>query len=642
MEKITYICIKLFRNMNKKKTVKNIKTPNKFDWGGDFKKAFNTQIKDMFSGINMGTMFADALPGIANAAGSAVGNLISGDFSTTGGQVMSGIGDIAGMIPGVGMIAGPALKVLSGLTNRAFGTNWNDANLAKAENNISNLSNFVSTASSLDELMNDFNSMSALNNTVKASDLGKDGWLANKTQDKARELNKERVNAYSNAFRNITQASNNISSDTLNNLERNYAAFGGPLFAYGGQTHGSDFTNGLMFINNGGTHESNPYEGVPISTDQEGNPNLVEEGEVIWNDYVFSDRLKVPKAVRTKYKLRGIKDMTFADAVNKISKESEERPNDPISKKGLDSTLVKLALEQEIVKQPNKDINNSNKFSTGGDIKLNIPEFIPTQIPTYSNNTKIDISHIDESMRKAGEEADREIEEAYNALNTNNLPTWMRYAPVMGNLTSAINNIFQKPDYSTANSFIESARNLRPNLVKFTPIGGKLGYTPFDTSFALNNMRAQNMESRRRAMNTSGGNRATAMANILALDREAQNAEGSLYQKALEYNLAQKQKIAEFNNAIDKYNTEEAMKAALANQAERSRVRDLRLETLLEGYKLKGAAKDQKSQAVSNSLSGLFQSLGDIGYENFAMNQINWGKKKGTYAPGSEDYNPKG
>ena len=100
-------------------------------------------------------------------------------------------------------------------------------------------------------------------------------------------------------------------------------------------THGADFSTGLTFIGNGGTHEENPNEGVPMGVDNEGTPNLVEEGEVIFNDYVFSKRLKVPKAVRKKYKLRGVKPLSFADAALQMGKEAEERPNDPISANGL-------------------------------------------------------------------------------------------------------------------------------------------------------------------------------------------------------------------------------------------------------------------------------------------------------------------
>ena len=113
------------------------------------------------------------------------------------------------------------------------------------------------------------------------------------------------------------------------NFARNaskWHAFGGDLM-----THGANFDTGVTLIGNGDTHENNPYEGVPMGVDPEGTPNLVEEGEVIYKDYVFSKRLKVPQAVRNKYKLRGNKSMSFADAAMQLSKESEERPNDPIS-----------------------------------------------------------------------------------------------------------------------------------------------------------------------------------------------------------------------------------------------------------------------------------------------------------------------
>ena len=131
------------------------------------------------------------------------------------------------------------------------------------------------------------------------------------------------------------------------NFSRNAAkwhAFGGNL-----STQGSDWTNGLNWINNGGTHEANPQDGVPMGIAPDGKPNLVEEGEVIFNDdYVFSNRLKVPKMIRDKYKLKD--DITFAEAIKKLSKESEERPNDPISQDGLDVFINDLTASQEEVR----------------------------------------------------------------------------------------------------------------------------------------------------------------------------------------------------------------------------------------------------------------------------------------------------
>lgn len=128
----------------------------------------------------------------------------------------------------------------------------------------------------------------------------------------------------------------------IQNAKKWYHAFGGDLM-----THGANFDTGLTLVGNGGTHEENPNEGVPMGMDSEGIPNLVEEDEVIFNDYVFSNRLKVPKEVKKKYKIRGNKSLTFADAALQMAKESEERPNDPISQAGLDDSMTKLMMSQE-------------------------------------------------------------------------------------------------------------------------------------------------------------------------------------------------------------------------------------------------------------------------------------------------------
>lgn len=174
---------------------------------------------------------------------------------------------------------------------------------------------------------------------------------------------------YTNAFNtaSLNNSLNNIRNNQFNNLLRNYSAFGGPLnmsgdgvlspfgsrFSIGGPMHsyGADWTNGIKIIEEGGTHEENPYEGVQMGIDPQGVPNLVEEGEVIWNDYVFSNRMKVPKKDRIKYKLTGPKNLTYAEAAKKAQKESEERPNDPISKRGLEEAMARLANSQEEQRQ---------------------------------------------------------------------------------------------------------------------------------------------------------------------------------------------------------------------------------------------------------------------------------------------------
>ena len=156
----------------------------------------------------------------------------------------------------------------------------------------------------------------------------------------------------------FAQESKNHNADRLstqNNLsvKQNYASFGGNL-----NTAGANFTTGMKHINKGDTHENNPYEGVPMGVDPQGTPNLVEEGETIYNDYVFSDRLKVPKQKikkgQTKFTqeekvLHKYEGKTYADAAKKAEKDSgvDERPNDNIAKRGFETILEILAQSQE-------------------------------------------------------------------------------------------------------------------------------------------------------------------------------------------------------------------------------------------------------------------------------------------------------
>ena len=168
----------------------------------------------------------------------------------------------------------------------------------------------------------------------------------------------------------------NYSTATVKqaNFARNAASWehadGGNLFANafadGGTVLGGYHTNGadwqqpgeLHIIGNGGTHEENKNEGVLQGRDPNGVPNLVEENEVVYNDYVFSARLTVPKRRQGKDKelsdlaweekmLKPYEGKSYAEAAQKAYKEVQERPNDPIAKRGLETILGVLANSQE-------------------------------------------------------------------------------------------------------------------------------------------------------------------------------------------------------------------------------------------------------------------------------------------------------
>lgn len=348
----------------------------------------------------------DTVMGLIGPASGILGNSISGGYQSGVGNTMQGLGTVASAIPGpYGTIASAGLNVLGGVSNALFGERVNQERLNTVNNSINYLSGFNSNANSFDDLQ-DIASVGNFKNPYS-------GGLFNKSaKRKNRALRTQFNNALDFANRSIGNNIDNLIQSQEDEFLSNYFADGGSIkpenrgkftalkkrtgtwfkehgtpalnsahwsHASGGNpkqykdggplTNGGIFSNGVIFIESGGTHEDNPMEGVMLGMDSSGVPNLVEEGEVIWNDYVFSDRLQVPDDVKEKYKLRGAKDMTYAQAAKKIQKESSERPNDPISKNGLDTMLAKLAIEQEkdrIAKEPNIYANGGNLFAVGG------------------------------------------------------------------------------------------------------------------------------------------------------------------------------------------------------------------------------------------------------------------------------------
>lgn len=336
---------------------------------------------------------------------------------------------------------------------------------------------------------------------------------------------------------------------------------GGNMFDNGGlmHQHGGIFSNDVITIDNGGTHEENPFDGVQIGVDSQGIPNMVEEGEVIWNDYVFSNRLKPTQEFKDKYKVKG---ETFADVAKEMQKESEERPNDPISKSGLEDSMMRLQIEQESIRMKDNRKENKNLFDVGGDL------------------------------------------------------SWLRYAPVAGSALGVIENLFSKPDYSNANLVMEAANKAGEYLpVSYTPIGNYLDYTPFDKNYYTNKLAGQAGATRRAIVNQSAGNRATAMAGLLAADYNAQGKYGDLIRQAEEFNLAQRQAVEQFNRATNQANAEMGLQASRYNQAARQAAAKARLKGVSQAVALMDAEDKQRAEARSANLTGLFDNLGNIGID---------------------------
>lgn len=401
----------------------------------------------------------------------------------------------------------------------------------------------------------------------------------------------------------------------------------GNTFTFGGDllTHGGVFSNGITKIENGGTHEDNPYEGVQMGIDSEGIPNLVEQGEVKFNDYIFSNRLYATKNLLLAYNLpTSYSNHSFADIAERLSKESSERPNDPISKRGLMSAMTRLQQAQEQLRteeQSRKYAKGGHLFAGGGPAGIN-PDLYDEEddyliVPTGSKIIGNPFAYDDAVYQAPVITTDRDTPDISSRQGRG--LTWLRYAPVVGAglgvLTDAL-GWTNKPDYGNADLVGSAVDNLTN--VGFTPIGNYLTYRPLDRNYYINKLNAQAGAIRRAIVNQSGGNRATALAGLLAADYNAQSALGDLARQAEEYNFNQRKDVETFNRGTNQFNSEMGLKASIANRANDK----LRLQARTIQAKLRDQADARASAGRASNLTNLFDSLGEIGREEFSRNMI--------------------
>lgn len=531
-----------------------------------------------------------------------------------------------------------------------------------------------------------------------------------------------------------------LSSLGENMTKNNNSRTSMPTFAFGGALpgYGGDWSNGLNFIKAGKRHEQNPIGGVPMGVAQDGVPNLVEEGEVIWNDYVFSNRIGVPKSVREKFKLKGGDNMTFAEAVEKVQKASAERPNDSIEKRTLDTLLAGLMQEQEIIRQKKAQkeqfsqmedmaafaadggpihiaknkrgtftaaatkhgmgvqefaghvLTNKDKYSPAMVKKANFArnaakwhalgghlfalggeedpfDFLARVKRDYETNmANAPLADTTTPRQKAmlamatgtpeGQQAAYEYwkttqdpklfknattpevkSEAPTTPNTTTpnttLPTsgWqtmLRYAPIVGGIGTVFSDLkgwTNKPDYQYADAVDAAAEKAASGYthVGYTPLGDYLAYNPFDRLFYANELGAQQAATRRGILNLSNGNRGTALAGLLAADYSGNIGLGKLFREGEEYNLAQRQKVAEFNRATNMYNSEADLKAQIAN-AETDRLKaNLLYEAALKSNLMRQQEDQTSNAAKAANLNALFENLGSMGQEYLDRYRLN-------------------
>lgn len=454
----------------------------------------------------------------------------------------------------------PANSIQMGTANNAddFINSWNNMDFAKTDYEKSDftkpigeqIGNIVSAGIS-----------TGLNTKSPWATLGAMGLVGvgslignQRAKTQAQELNKKNNQVNIDAINKGSAIFDNIASNNTFNMEKNLASLGGNLF-----NRGANYDSGLMLINEGGTHESNPNSGIQLGTDENGTPNLVEQGEVVYNDYVFSNRLYLTEQeLRDNYLPTSLKDTTFAYAAEKIGKNLIETPTDTLERNKVDNFLRRLA-----------DIQEAQRAKMGK---------VGTQQMAYGGN------------KFSGEK---------------DINATLRRVPIYTNMALGLASLLQKPDYTNAELLEKRAREIPNNTVSPTYLNDYMTYTPIDRNYYLNQLKGQAGATRNAIMN-SGSNAGTAMANLLASDYNSQNAVANSLMQMEQFNRQQKQAVSDFNRGTNQFNSQVGMQANQANA-----------QLALERAKLQNTLLAQAAQYREGADTALLQSqnkaIQDIG-----------------------------
>lgn len=402
-----------------------------------------------------------------------------------------------------------------------------------------------------------------------------------------------------NAINKMNLLNSNIASNNIRDMEQNLLSLGGNLF-----NRGANYDSGLMLINEGGSHESNPNEGIQLGTDEQGNPNLVEQGEVVYKDYVFSNRLHLTEEeLKKNFLPTSLKNTTFAYAAEQIGKNLIETPTDNLERNKVESFLQRLANIQE-AQRAKMGKQGTQQMAYGGNKYSGEEEL-------FDNLDELKITAKKKPLTKLTELGKQAFDTA-SGINT-------MYAPIIANTALGIASMFQKPDYTNAKLLEREARNIPNNTVSPTYLNDYLTYRPLDRNYYLNQLKGQAGATRNAIMN-SGSNAGNIMANLLAADYNAQNAVANSLMQMDQYNNQQRQAVSEFNRGTNQYNAQSAMQANQANAQlalERSKLQNTLLS---QAAQYREGADTALMQARTKAIQDIGTQLGQLGKQNSDIN----------------------
>lgn len=455
-------------------------------------------------------------------------------------------------------------------------------------------------------------------------------------------LNMQTENHINNAYNNVA------TNQWLNTMKQNSFDFGGPL---AGITNYAEYTAG-------GTHETNPLGGILAGFGANGLPNKVEEGEVKYKDYVFSNRLKPSKEFQKYYKLKGAE--SFADIFKAYMKQASETQDDPITKKGMDRFARALAAEQEKVKEEQQQLEQQQLEQQQGEEQAlaqaqaqaaqqqameqqameqqmaesqgayqnpysssQVPtdEMFafgespsPADYPTYNsyaeggglwqswvNTAKDRLNKIKDSWSKMGSRD--------NDFDPINDGARLSYSTLLPQAVSLIDTLATQPDYSAADQIAKARREL--NYSTPETLSDRMDYTPVDSNRYLSSLRNNDATVKSHLRNIAGPNKLAATASLLGSNRDMVASLGELMPQIENINEARRNQALQFNANINARNAAARMQADAQNRA----IDQARYNATLQEIAAKEAEDKLNATQKNAALTNWIDTIRNLGRE---------------------------
>lgn len=393
----------------------------------------------------------------------------------------------------------------------------------------------------------------------------------------------------------VADLHNKIAANKMpkTNKENNMMANGGYIVPQGiSPNMMSQYAEGglLTEFGAGGSHESSPQNGVPQGVAPNGEVNKVEEGETKYQDYIFSDRLKIDKQAVQEHNLpKSMNGISFADASKRVSKLHKERPNDPITRDTMKDKMNHLMQANDEI----REYEEGNMMAMGGNL--------------YGDGAQMNIIKRKESSE----------------VNTGGFklpPQKLESQKLFDNAKSIIAN-GANSDKDTP--FFKDPKNLRYAPIAFDALAatGLFGKAPTPQQYSPSLIQQQGYlapqqadeQSMRNAIDASygtgvnamseaaGGSGAALRAGLSGLNADYMSSIGKAYSGVNQANMGQKQAADQFN--LGTQGQIAGQNAQMMNQAE------------MYNNQLMNQKNAQDWDTRMSYLGKGAEGLGDIGYE---------------------------